>query len=89
LHFCLQLFAYDFVKAYLSPKDGTPGKLAFLPVSPIAGSCAGISSTLCMYPLELLKTRLTIQVGIFQFLVFPTCWFENLPKVEHQGFSDA
>ncbi|CAK9261911.1 unnamed protein product [Sphagnum jensenii] len=56
-----KLFAYDFVKAYLSPKDGTPGKLAFLPVSPIAGSCAGISSTVCMYPLELLKTRLTIQ----------------------------
>ncbi|CAM6057289.1 unnamed protein product [Sphagnum tenellum] len=57
----IELFAYDFVKAYLSPKDGTPGKLAFLPVSPIAGSCAGISSTVCMYPLELLKTRLTIQ----------------------------
>ncbi|CAM6001381.1 unnamed protein product [Sphagnum balticum] len=57
-----KLFAYDFVKAYLSPKDGTPGKLAFLPVSLIAGSCAGISSTVCMYPLELLKTRLTIQV---------------------------
>ncbi|CAK9203860.1 unnamed protein product [Sphagnum troendelagicum] len=56
-----KLFAYDFVKAYLSPKDGTPGKLAFLPVSPIASSCAGISSTVCMYPLELLKTRLTIQ----------------------------
>jgi hypothetical protein len=35
----------------------------------------------CMYPLELLKTRFTIQVGIFQFIVFPTCWFENLPKV--------
>jgi len=78
----LQLFAYDFVKAYLSPKDGTPSKLAFLPVSPIAGSCAGISSTMCMYPLELLKTRLTIQVGIIQFLVFPTCWFENLLKVQ-------
>ncbi|CAM6004367.1 unnamed protein product [Sphagnum balticum] len=57
----IELFPYDFVKAYLSPKDGTPGKLAFLLVSPIAGSCAGISSTVCMYPLELLKTRLTIQ----------------------------
>ncbi len=77
----LQLFAYDFVKAYLSPKDGTLGKLAFLPVSPIASSCVGISLTMCMYPLELLKTRLTIQVGIFQFIVFPTWWFENLPKV--------
>jgi hypothetical protein len=58
----IELFAYDSVKAFLSPKDGKPGKLAFLPVSPIAGSCAGISSTICMYPLELLKTRLTIQV---------------------------
>jgi hypothetical protein len=62
----IELFAYDFVKAYLSPKDGTPGKLAFLPVSPIAGSCAGISSTMCMYPLELLKTRLTIQPGEYR-----------------------
>ncbi|KAG0628181.1 hypothetical protein M758_1G007000 [Ceratodon purpureus] len=41
--------------------EGKPGFLASLPVSPIAGSCAGISSTLVMYPLELLKTRLTIQ----------------------------
>lgn len=58
----LQLFVFDQVKGFLSPKDGKPGKLASLPVSPVAGSCAGISSTICMYPLELLKTRLTIQV---------------------------
>ncbi|CAK9273118.1 unnamed protein product [Sphagnum jensenii] len=62
----IELFAYDSVKAFLSPKDGKPGKLAFLPVSPIAGSCAGISSTICMYPLELLKTRLTIQPGEYR-----------------------
>lgn len=59
----LQLFAYDQVKGFLSPKDGKPGMLASLPVSPVAGACAGISSTVCMYPLELLKTRLTIQVN--------------------------
>lgn len=59
----LQLFAYDQVKGFLGPKDGKPGMLASLPVSPVAGACAGISSTVCMYPLELLKTRLTIQVN--------------------------
>jgi hypothetical protein len=59
-----QLFAFDKVKGLLNSIEGKPGFLASLPVSPIAGSCAGISSTLVMYPLELLKTRLTIQVRI-------------------------
>jgi hypothetical protein len=29
----------------------------------VAGAFAGVSSTLCTYPLELIKTRLTIQVS--------------------------
>jgi len=57
-----QLFAFDKVKGFLNSIERKPGFLAAMPVSPIAGSCAGISSTLVMYPLELLKTRLTIQV---------------------------
>lgn len=57
----IELFAFDKVKGFLNSIENKPGILATLPVSPIAGSCAGISSTLVMYPLELLKTRLTIQ----------------------------
>lgn len=56
-----QLFAYDTVNKRLSPKPGEQPKLA-IPPSLIAGACAGVSSTICTYPLELVKTRLTIQV---------------------------
>lgn len=59
--FFVQLFAYDTVKNLLTPKPGEP---SFLPVPPstIAGASAGVCSTLTMYPLELLKTRLTVEV---------------------------
>lgn len=57
----LQLFVYDTVNKNLSPKLGEQPKLR-IPPSLIAGACAGVSSTLVTYPLELLKTRLTIQV---------------------------
>ncbi|KAG0564685.1 hypothetical protein KC19_8G131100 [Ceratodon purpureus] len=65
----IELFAFEKVKGFLNSREGLPAPLAALPVSPIAGSCAGISSTIVMYPLELLKTRLTIQVSITQGFV--------------------
>ncbi|KAK3000782.1 hypothetical protein RJ639_021448 [Escallonia herrerae] len=63
----LHLFAYETVKKHLTPKPGEQPKLP-IPASPIAGAIGGISSTLCTYPLELLKTRLTIQ-GCLQHLL--------------------
>lgn len=66
MFFCLelvQLFAYDTVRKQLTPKPGEQPIIPF-PAAPIAGAVAGISSTLCTYPLELLKTRLTVQVSI-------------------------
>ncbi|KAI9191089.1 hypothetical protein LWI28_003485 [Acer negundo] len=64
----IELFAYDTVKKHLTPKFGEQPKLP-IPASSIAGAVAGVSSTLCMYPLELLKTRLTIQRGSYKNLL--------------------
>lgn len=57
----MQLFAFDTAKKFLTPKADESPK-TFLPPSLVAGALAGVSSTLCMYPLELIKTRLTIEV---------------------------
>lgn len=57
----MQLYAYDTVNKQLSAKPGEQPKIP-IPPSSIAGAVAGVSSTLCTYPLELLKTRLTVQV---------------------------
>ncbi|KAF4369382.1 hypothetical protein G4B88_023786 [Cannabis sativa] len=61
----LMLFAYDTVKKYLTPKSGEQKKI-LIPASLVAGAVAGFSSTFCTYPLELLKTRLTIQRGVYK-----------------------
>ncbi|CAH1426476.1 unnamed protein product [Lactuca virosa] len=64
----IELFAYDTVKKSLAPKPGEKSKPR-IPESLIAGAVAGISSTICTYPLELLKTRLTVQRGVYKNLV--------------------
>ncbi|KAK7388705.1 hypothetical protein VNO78_23532 [Psophocarpus tetragonolobus] len=64
----IELFAYDTVKKHLSPKPGEQPKVR-IPPSSIAGAVAGVSSTLCTYPLELLKTRLTVQRGVYKNLM--------------------
>ncbi|XP_020230282.1 adenine nucleotide transporter BT1, chloroplastic/mitochondrial [Cajanus cajan] len=64
----IELFAYDTVNKNLSPKPGEQPKLP-IPASLIAGACAGVSSTICTYPLELVKTRLTIQRGVYNGLL--------------------
>ncbi|KAM2407206.1 hypothetical protein ACFX1X_026421 [Malus domestica] len=59
----IELFAYDTVKKHLTrPEEDL--KIP-IPASSIAGAVAGFSSTLCTYPLELLKTRLTVQKGAY------------------------
>ncbi|KAM6571584.1 hypothetical protein CsatA_015664 [Cannabis sativa] len=63
----IELFAYDTVNKHLTPKLGEQAKHP-IPPSLIAGACVGVSSTLCTYPLELLKTRLTIQRGVYDGL---------------------
>ena len=59
----VQMLAYDSVKTFLTPKNDEPPRIPLpVPVSLIAGATAGVSSTITMYPLELLKTRLTVEV---------------------------
>ncbi|XP_074280520.1 adenine nucleotide transporter BT1, chloroplastic/mitochondrial-like [Silene latifolia] len=64
----IELFIYDTVNKKLSPKAGEQPKI---PISPsfIAGACAGVSSTILTYPLELVKTRLTIQRGVYNGII--------------------
>ncbi|MCL7051214.1 hypothetical protein MKW94_009937 [Papaver nudicaule] len=64
----IELFAYDTVKKHLTPNPGEPSMIP-IPPSLIAGACAGVSSTLCTYPLELVKTRLTVQRDVYNNLL--------------------
>ncbi|CBI21022.3 unnamed protein product, partial [Vitis vinifera] len=64
----IELFAYDTVNKNLSPIPGEQPKIP-IPASLVAGACAGVSSTLVTYPLELLKTRLTIQGDVYNGLL--------------------
>lgn len=60
----VQLFVFETVNKKLTPKLGEDSKIP-IPASLLAGACAGVSQTLLTYPLELVKTRLTIQVLLY------------------------
>ena len=65
--FCLrgggaQHFTYDTAKKLLTPKADEPPKIP-IPTPLVAGALAGFASTLCTYPMELIKTRITIEVS--------------------------
>ncbi|KAG4144010.1 hypothetical protein ERO13_D05G009700v2 [Gossypium hirsutum] len=60
----IELFAFDTVNKTLSLKPGEVSKIP-IPPSLVAGACAGVSSTLVTYPLELVKTRLTIEKNMY------------------------
>ncbi|KAK8644800.1 hypothetical protein V6N13_118669 [Hibiscus sabdariffa] len=60
----IELFAFDTVNKLLSHKPGEESKIP-IPASLVAGACAGVSSTLVTYPLELVKTRITIEKNMY------------------------
>ncbi|MQM21648.1 hypothetical protein Taro_054690 [Colocasia esculenta] len=64
----IELFVFETGKKILAPRPGEQPKIP-LPPSLVAGALAGVSSTLCTYPLELLKTRLTIQRDVYDNLL--------------------
>ena len=62
----MQLFTFETAKSAFTPQPGADRPLlqlpAGVPISSVAGATAGFVSCCVMYPLELLKTRLTVQV---------------------------
>ncbi|CAA0838012.1 Adenine nucleotide transporter BT1-chloroplastic/mitochondrial [Striga hermonthica] len=86
----IELFVYDTVNKNLSPKAGESPKLPF-PPSLIAGACAGVSSTLVTYPLELVKTRLTIQRNVYNGLLdaFVKILQEGGPRELYRGLAPS
>ncbi|KAE7998860.1 hypothetical protein FH972_003359 [Carpinus fangiana] len=64
----IELLAFETIKKQLTPQPGMQPKIP-IPASLIAGAIAGVSSTLATYPLELLKTRLTVQRGVYKNLL--------------------
>ncbi|KAL3650710.1 Adenine nucleotide transporter bt1, chloroplastic/mitochondrial [Castilleja foliolosa] len=74
----IELFIYDTVNKKLSSKAGEQPKLP-IPPSLIAGACGGVTSTLITYPLELVKTRLTIQRDVYNGL------FDAFVKILQEG----
>ncbi|KAM0911585.1 hypothetical protein ACQ4PT_013363 [Festuca glaucescens] len=61
-------FTYDTAKKYLTPEAGEPPKSP-IPIPLVAGALAGVASTLCTYPMELVKTRLTIEKDVYDNLL--------------------
>ncbi|KAK8461472.1 hypothetical protein SEVIR_1G043700v4 [Setaria viridis] len=57
---CAQHFTYDTAKKFLTPKADEPPKVP-IPTPLVAGAMAGVASTLCTYPMELIKTRVTVE----------------------------
>ncbi|KAL9266716.1 Adenine nucleotide transporter BT1, chloroplastic/mitochondrial-like protein [Drosera capensis] len=86
----IELFAYETVNKRLSPKSGEQSVLP-VPASLIAGACAGVSSTLLTYPLELVKTRLTIQRGVYKGILdaFLTILHEEGPAELYRGLAPS
>lgn len=86
----IELFAYDTIKKALDKKGFVPFHIP-IPTSSIAGAAAGVCSTICTYPLELLKTRLTIQRGVYKNLVdaFVKICQEEGPKELYRGLTPS
>ncbi|KAH7388256.1 hypothetical protein KP509_16G066400, partial [Ceratopteris richardii] len=86
----IELFAYDTIKRALDIQ--ILGLHHFpVPTSSIAGAAAGVCSTICTYPLELLKTRLTIQRGVYENLIegmINICQQEG-PKELYRGLTPS
>lgn len=92
----IQLLTYETVKKFLTPANEADSGLP-LPTSLLAGASAGMASCVCTYPLELLKTRLTVQVhscfgpsywnSAEMFLKYPLKTFVLFQSGEYRGIA--
>jgi solute carrier family 25 (mitochondrial phosphate transporter), member 23/24/25/41 len=57
----LQHFTNDTIKKFLTPMTDEQPKVP-IPTLLVVGALAGVASTLCTYPVEVIKTRITIEV---------------------------
>ncbi|XP_062217618.1 adenine nucleotide transporter BT1, chloroplastic/amyloplastic/mitochondrial-like [Phragmites australis] len=60
----IEHFTYDTAKKFLTPKADEPPMIP-IPTPLVAGALAGVTSTLCTYPMELIKTRVTIEKDVY------------------------
>ncbi|CAL4970735.1 unnamed protein product [Urochloa decumbens] len=60
----IEHFTYDTAKKFLTPKGDEPPMIP-IPTPLVAGAMAGVASTLCTYPMELIKTRVTIEKDVY------------------------
>uniref|UniRef100_A0A1J3FNW7 Adenine nucleotide transporter BT1, chloroplastic/mitochondrial n=1 Tax=Noccaea caerulescens TaxID=107243 RepID=A0A1J3FNW7_NOCCA len=86
----VELFVFETVNKKLTPKLGEDSKIP-IPASLLAGACAGVSQTLLTYPLELVKTRLTIQRGVYKgiFDAFVKIIKEEGPTELYRGLAPS
>ncbi|CAN6918694.1 unnamed protein product [Brassica oleracea] len=86
----VELFVFETVNKKLSPEHGEQSKIP-IPASLLAGACAGVSQTLLTYPLELVKTRLTIQRGVYKgiFDAFVKIIREEGPTELYRGLAPS
>ncbi|CAH2077232.1 unnamed protein product [Thlaspi arvense] len=86
----VELFVFETVNKKLSPENGEQSKIP-IPASLLAGACAGVSQTLLTYPLELIKTRLTIQRGVYKgiFDAFVKIIREEGPTELYRGLAPS
>ncbi|KAL6888860.1 hypothetical protein ACP4OV_009886 [Aristida adscensionis] len=86
----IEHFTYDTAKKLLTPKPDEPPMLP-IPTPLVAGALAGVASTLCTYPMELVKTRVTIEKGVYDNVVhaFVKILHEEGPSELYRGLAPS
>ncbi|KAL6630034.1 hypothetical protein ACP70R_029799 [Stipagrostis hirtigluma subsp. patula] len=86
----IEHFTYDTAKKFLTPKAGEPPMIP-IPTPVVAGALAGVASTLCTYPMELVKTRVTIEKDAYENVVhaFVKILREEGPSELYRGLTPS
>lgn len=74
---------FDSSPKFMTGKDGLSSSV----VETVAGFTAGVASTLCVHPLDLVKTRLQGTMTRVSVLTLPTCIFD--PNILGPRFNNS